>query len=48
MLSHFTTIISILTKKTYDEIALNEKEGRNPDQFNIANNELPKWLKPKK
>ena len=34
-------------KKTYDEIALNEKEGRNPDQFNIANNELPKWLKPK-
>ena len=35
-------------KKTYDEIALNEKEGRNPDQFKIANNELPKWLKPKK
>ena len=35
-------------KKTYDEIALNEKEGRNSDQFNIANNELPKWLKPKK
>ena len=34
-------------EKTYDQSALNEKEGRNPDQFKIANNELPKWLKSK-
>ena len=34
-------------EKIYDQSALNEKEGRNPDQFKIANNELPKWLKSK-
>ena len=34
-------------EKTYDQSALNEKEGRNSDEFKIANNELPKWLKSK-
>ena len=37
----------VFTKETYDESALNEKEGRNPNQFKIADNELPKWLESK-
>ena len=47
MLWHFATIILVFTKETYDESALNEKEGRNPNQFKIADNELPKWLESK-
>ena len=34
-------------EKTYDESALNEKEGRNPNQFKIADDVLPKWLESK-
>ena len=30
--------------KSYNERALNKKEGRNPNQFKIADNELPEWL----
>ena len=30
--------------KTYNESALNEKEGRDPNKFKIADNELPEWL----
>ena len=37
----------VFTKETYDESALNEKEGRNPNQFKIADNELPEWLEPR-
>ena len=33
--------------KTYDESALNEKEGRDPNWFKIADNKLPEWLKSK-
>ena len=32
---------------TYDEGALNEKEGRDPKQFKIVDNVLLKWLKSK-
>ena len=31
-------------EKTFDESALNEKEGRDPKQFKLVDNELPKWL----
>ena len=34
-------------EKTYGESALNEKEGRNPNQFKIADDVLPKWLESK-
>ena len=37
----------ILTKKRYDESALNEREGRNSNQFKIADDVLPKWLESK-
>ena len=30
--------------KTYNESTLNEKEGRDPNKFKIADNELPEWL----
>ena len=30
--------------KSYNERALNKKEGRNPNQFKIADSELPEWL----
>ena len=30
--------------KSYNESVLNKKEGRNPNQFKIADNELPEWL----
>ena len=30
--------------KSYTENVLNEKEWRNPGQFEIADNELPEWL----
>ena len=33
-------------EKTYDEIALNEKEGHDPNQFKIVD-ELPEWLESK-
>ena len=31
-------------EKTYDESALDEKEGRDPKQFKLVDNEFPKWL----
>ena len=34
-------------EETYDEGALNEKEGRDPKQFKIVDNVLLKWLKSK-
>ena len=33
--------------KTYDQSALNEKEGSNPNQLKIVDNELPEWLESK-
>ena len=34
-------------KKTYDESTLTEKEGRDPRQFKMVDNELPEWLESK-
>ena len=34
-------------EKTYDESDLNEKEGRNSNQFKIADDVLPEWLESK-
>ena len=34
-------------EKTYDESTLTEKEGRDPRQFKIVDNELPEWLESK-
>ena len=34
-------------EKTQDESTFSEKEGRNPRQFKLADNELPKWLESK-
>ena len=34
-------------EKRYDESALNEREGRNSNQFKIADDVLPKWLESK-
>ena len=34
-------------KKTYDGSTLNEKEGRDPKQFKLTDNELSKWLESK-
>ena len=33
--------------KTYDQSALNEKEGSNANQLKIVDNELPEWLESK-
>ena len=47
MLWYYTTIILILTKKSYDESALNEKKKRRePYQFKIVDM-LPEWVKSK-
>ena len=46
MLWYYTTIILILTKKSYDESALNEKKRRKPYQFKIVDM-LPEWMKSK-
>ena len=34
-------------EKTYDESTLTEKEGRDPRQFKMVDNELPEWLESK-
>ena len=34
-------------EKTYDESALNEREGYDPNQFKIVDNGLPEWLESK-
>ena len=34
-------------EKTYDESDLNEKEGRNSNQFKTADDVLPEWLESK-
>ena len=34
-------------KKTYDESTLTEKEGSDPRQFKMVDNELPEWLESK-